>query len=99
MRYFRQIVKVLMLASGLGIALVHFSASGNAAALTQSQEILSGTVIGNAKFVEYSNEIYGFKLMYPEQWNLVDSGQSVNIVAYQPEGFTVNSSGGPEFGR
>jgi hypothetical protein len=52
----------------------------------ETPSFLNGTVIGNAKFVEYSNAIYGLELMYPEQWNLVDSGQSVNIVAYQPEG-------------
>jgi hypothetical protein len=47
---------------------------------------IHGTIIGNAKFVEYSNVIYGVKLLYPEQWNVVDSGQQVNIVAYQSEG-------------
>jgi hypothetical protein len=44
-----------------------------------------GTDLGNAKFVEYSNQIYGVSFLYPSLWNLVDAGQSVNIVAYQPE--------------
>ena len=65
---------------------VLFACSTALGEATKAQSV-QGTIIGNAKFVEYTNEIYGVKLMYPEQWNLVDSGQSVNIVAYQAEGF------------
>ena len=39
-----------------------------------------GTELGNARFVEYENTLHGFSIAYPEEWNVIDLGNAVNVV-------------------
>jgi len=39
-----------------------------------------GTELGNARFVQYSNGLHGITFDYPEEWNVIDLGDAVNVV-------------------
>jgi hypothetical protein len=39
-----------------------------------------GTELGNARFVDYENSLHGFTIVYPEEWNVIDLGDAVNVV-------------------
>ena len=39
-----------------------------------------GTELGNARFVDYENSLHGFTISYPEEWNVIDLGDAVNVV-------------------
>ncbi len=51
-----------------------------------------GTELGNARFIDYSNDLHGISFSYPEEWNLIDLGNAVNVVG------AVETLNGPSIG-
>ncbi len=62
--------------------LTRFLVSGAAVAVASGlvRPAFPGTELGNARFVEYENTLHGFSIAYPEEWNVIDLGNAVNVV-------------------
>jgi hypothetical protein len=65
----------------LGIGLCILWASGvSQQTASAGGSFVEGTEIGNARFVDYVSPLYGVSFQYPEEWNVVDLGDALNVI-------------------